>query len=101
MPFENLVKYTQSLLMHSIIHKYSPQALHNTWIFNFERNPDVHLRNAEDLYIPFSRSEQANRLPFFALPRLWNELPPFKLTPEPSIFRPLLKEHVLPYPNLL
>jgi hypothetical protein len=99
MPFDNLVKYSQSLLMHSIVHKYSPQALHDTWIFNFERNPDVHLRNGDDLYIPLARSEQSSKLPIFALPRLWNELPPFKLTPELSIFRPLLKEYFLPTPN--
>jgi hypothetical protein len=94
MPFDNLVKYTQSLLVHSIIHKYCPPSLHNTWSFNHERNP-LMLRNAEDLYIPLARSDQASKLPYFAWARLWNELPPLKLTPVPTIFRPMIKDHFL------
>jgi hypothetical protein len=94
MPFDNLVKYTQSLLVHSIIHTYCPPSLHNTWLFNHERNP-LMLRNAEDLYIPLARSDQASKLPYFAWARLWNELPPLKLTPVPTIFRPMIKNHFL------
>jgi hypothetical protein len=57
-----LVKHSQSLLTHSIIHKYGPPSLHGTWIFNHERNPDVSLRNANDLYLPLALTEQIKRL---------------------------------------
>jgi hypothetical protein len=101
MPFNILVKHSQTLLAHSTIHKYGPPSFHGTWLFNHERNPDVMLRNANDLYIPLARTEQTKRLPYFAIARLWNELPDIKLTPEPSFFRYLIKQHFLLPPTTI
>jgi hypothetical protein len=95
MPFNNLVKYTQSLVTHSIVHNYAPGTLSNTWIFNHERNHNVMLRNAYDLYVPLARTDQIKRLPYFEWARLWNELPDFKLTPSPTLFKFNLKQHFL------
>jgi hypothetical protein len=50
MPFNNLVKYTQSLVTHSIVHNYAPSTLGNKQIYNHERNHNVMLHNAYDLY---------------------------------------------------
>jgi hypothetical protein len=50
------------MLTHSIIHKYGPPALHNQWQSNAERNPNLELRNANDLYIPLAKSEQVKNL---------------------------------------
>jgi hypothetical protein len=65
------------------------------WQYNHERNPKMLLRNANDLYVPMARTEQTKRLPYFELARLWNELPDIKITPEPSFFRYLIKQHLL------
>ena len=56
MPLKHLIIYSQSLLVHSIYHKYSPPSLHNTWITNGTRNGNRELRNADDLYVPFART---------------------------------------------
>jgi hypothetical protein len=49
------------MLTHSIIHKYGPSALHNQWQSNAERNADLELRNANDMYIPLAKSEQVKK----------------------------------------
>jgi len=95
MPFRQLIQYTQSLLIHSIYHKYSPPSLHNTWITNSMRNNELVLRNADDLYIPLARTEHVKKLPFFALPKLWNELYEQKYTRNPITFKIAIKSHFL------
>jgi hypothetical protein len=95
MPFETLVSYSQCIIMHSIIHKYCPPALHNTWVNNQDRNLNIMLRNADDLYVPLARTEQMKKLPFFHWAKLWNELPPLKLTLQPPTFKSLLAQHLL------
>jgi hypothetical protein len=49
--------------------------LHHTWTFNHERNIGRELRNEQDIYIALATSEQAKKLPFFALASIWNDLP--------------------------
>jgi hypothetical protein len=46
LPLEQLIIQTRGKLTHSVFHKYSPPALHNTWTTNYERNPDRALRDA-------------------------------------------------------
>lgn len=97
MPLKTLITYTQSLLMHSIIHKYSPVSLHNTWTRNRDRTDinDRNLRNADDLYIPTARTEQVKRLTYFSLPKMWNDLHEQKYTPNPTTFKIAIKHHFL------
>ena len=99
MPFKTLITYTQSILMHSIIHKYSPRSLHNTWVTNDQRNNRHDLRNGDDLYIPLARTDQVKKLPFFALPQMWNELHVQKHTPNPTTFKIAIKNHFLSLTN--
>ena len=99
MPLKNLITYTQSLLVHSIYHKYSPPSLHNTWLTNNMRNETRELRNADDLYVPFARTEQVKKMSFFALPRVWNELHEQKFTPNPITFKIAIKSHFLSLTN--
>ena len=95
MPLRSLITYTQSLLMHSIYHKYSPESLHNTWTTNADRPNDYNLRNDNDLYIPIAKTEQTKRLTFFALPKMWNDLYEQKYTPNPITFKIAIKQHFL------
>jgi hypothetical protein len=73
--------------MHSIYYKYSPSALHDTWILNAERDNEYSLRNANNFYIQATRYEHIKKLPYFALPRLWNSLDGLKLETNPLTFK--------------
>jgi len=95
MPLKTLIAYSQSLLMHSIYHKYSPDTLHNTWITNSDRHNDRDLRNGDDLYIPTARTEHTKRLTYFALPKMWNNLHEQKYTVNPITFKIAIKKHFL------
>ena len=81
LPLDHLITETRGILMHSIYHRYSPAALHNTWITNETRGHehDHDLRNRHHLYIPFARTDHVKRLIYFALPKTWNDLPDSKL----------------------
>jgi Reverse transcriptase (RNA-dependent DNA polymerase) len=95
MPLKTLITYQKSLLVHSIHHKYCPAALHNTWSTIAERNNAYNLRNANDYFIPHIINEQIRKLPYFSLPKLWNEMNIMKLTPNPTTFKIFLKDLLL------
>ena len=94
LPFDLLITQIKGLLVHSILNKYSPIALHNTWQTNQERDPNYGLWDAHLLYIPFARTDHVKRLPFFSLPKLWNDLPDFKLSRNHITFKIALKEYL-------
>jgi hypothetical protein len=98
LPFDKLVLYNQCTLLHSIVHEYSPRALHHTWTFNHERNIGRELRNEQDIYIALATSEQAKKLPFFALASIWNDLPYEKTYNNPTTFKIWLKNYVKELP---
>ena len=99
MPFKHLITYTQSLLVHSIYHKYCPLSLHNSWMTNSMRKDARDLRNADDLYIPFARTDHIKKLPYFALPKVCNELTEQIFTPNPTTFKIAIKQHFLSLTN--
>jgi hypothetical protein len=95
MPLRTMIEYTQSLLVHSIYHKYSPPSLHNTWITNGQRENNYDLRNAASLYTPPARTVHAEKLPYFALPKMWNNLTDQKFTQNPVTFKIEIKKYFL------
>jgi len=94
LPLNHLITLTQGQLMHSIYHKYSPQPLHDTWTTNHMRGNDHDLRNGLDLYTPLARTEHVKRLPYFALPMTWNNLPDVKLNANKTTFKIALRDHL-------
>ena len=94
LPLEHLILLTSGQLIHSIYYKYAPKALHNLWLTNEQRETQHELRDAHQLYIPFARTEHVKRLPFFSLPKIWNDMPDFKLTNNPTPFKIALKYHL-------
>ena len=52
LPLDDLIKYSQLKFMHNFYHNKLPFAFNETWISNRTRNPEVALRNADDLYVP-------------------------------------------------
>ena len=95
LPIEQLIKYTQSLLIHAIYHKHCPPSLQNTWTLNNQRNDNHNLRNSSELYVPLARTEHVKKLTLFALPKIWNNLPDFKSNPNKIAFKRTLKTHLL------
>ena len=94
LPLQHLITYSNALLMHSIYHKYAPPALHNLWTTNRQRNIDIDLRNGHDIYIPYARTDHVKRLPYFALPTCWNNLPDDRMTPNKTTFSIALKDYL-------
>jgi Reverse transcriptase (RNA-dependent DNA polymerase) len=97
LPVEKLVTYAQGCLTHSIIYKLGPPALDGQWTFNADRNPDLELRNGQDIYIPLAVSEQVKRLPLFSFAENWNKLPYDRLNPNHTTFRIAILNHVKSY----
>jgi hypothetical protein len=94
LPLDKLITYSQGLLTHAIVHKYSPPALHNQWVTNADRNIGRELRNDRDLYVPMAVTEQVKKLPICAFAENWNKLPIEKLYPNPVTFRICLSDHL-------
>jgi len=94
LPLQHLITYSNALLVHSINHKYAPPALHNLWTTNRQRNIDIDLRNGHDIYIPYARTDHVKRLPYFALPTCWNNLPDDRMTPNKTTFSIALKDYL-------
>jgi hypothetical protein len=80
-------------LMHSVIHKYGPWILEDQWLTNAARNPNIELRNRDDIYVPTASSDQVSKLPAIAYAKLWNSLPIEKQYPNPVLFRNIIKEY--------
>ena len=94
LPLEHLISLTCGQLTHSIYHKYAPKSLHNLWITNEQRDNNHELRNAHQLHIPFARTDHVKRLPYFSFPKIWNDLPDFKLTNNATTFKIALKYYL-------
>jgi hypothetical protein len=92
MPLKIMIEYSQSLLVHSIYHKYCPSSLHNLWITNGQRENNYNLRNSVNLYTPPARTAHVEKMPYFALPKMWNNLTDQKLTPNPTTFKIEIKK---------
>jgi hypothetical protein len=59
--------------MHSYFHHNLPFSFEQLWITNRDHLPNRVLRNANDLRIPPHHYASFKKLPFFSLPKIWNE----------------------------
>jgi hypothetical protein len=75
LPFEKLLILNKLLFMHSIAYNYAPTSFNGTWPTNQNRNNDYNLRNNDLFTLPPFRIELFKKLPLYALPLAWNELP--------------------------
>ena len=64
------------------------------WLTNEQHENHYDLRDAHQLYIPFARTDHVKRMPYFSFPRIWNELPDFKLTNNATTLKIALKYHL-------
>jgi hypothetical protein len=95
LPLEKLITYNKVKFMHSYINRKLPISFAEMWISVRERNPNLALRNANDLYVPPHRIELVKRLPLCAFPKAWNSMPEFKNNARIGKFLKDLKSHLL------
>ena len=78
LPFFDLLEFMKIKFMHSFYFKNLPSSLSNMWTLKRTRNQVQELpalRNEDDFYIPFARTDQTSLLPQTSFPKLWNLLP--------------------------
>jgi hypothetical protein len=68
-----MIKFTNLKFMHNYIHQRLPFSFNETWLFNFMRNPNQELRNANDLYVPAHHFATVKCFPLFSFPQAWND----------------------------
>ena len=95
LPLPDLIVYSQMKFMHNFSFNKLPFSFQEMWLTNRMRNPQVHLRNSEDLYIIPHRLESLKRMPLFTLPMLWNNEDISKLNPSCSHYLKGLKSRLL------
>ena len=78
--------------MHTVYYGYAPPSFSNTWQTQAQRNPDLNLRNATDIYVPFPRIDLFKRMPIYALPHTWNSHDIVRYYANRTTFRYALQE---------
>jgi hypothetical protein len=96
LPLQQLIQYFKIQFMQQYKFKHLPSAFENEWFSNEERYASqdlMPLRNNDDFFVPFARTGQAERIPLFALPKIWNDFPDIILKSEANklIFNSKLK----------
>jgi hypothetical protein len=95
LPFDDLITYSQLKFMHGFSHGKLPISFNETWVLNRVRNPDLALRNADNLYIPAHHFATTKRFPLFTFPRVWNEANAIKHNPSQRVFLKSIKSAML------
>ena len=81
--------------MHKFIHNILPFSFSETWITNRARNPNLELRNVDDLYIPPHNFATTKRFPLFSFPRIWNDEPVTKYNPSLKLYLKSVKSAMI------
>jgi len=86
LPLDELIMYSQLKFMHAFFHNKLPISFNEMWVSNRNRNPDLDLRNADNLYVPAHHFATTKRFPLFAFPKSWNEASALKYNPSQRAF---------------
>ena len=95
LPLENLITYSQLKFMHNFYNNNIPLSFTEMWVTNRSRNPQINLRNAENLHVPAHSFDSIKRLPLFTFPTKWNEDCISKFNPNCKQYLKLLKVKLL------
>ncbi len=66
LPLDKVITHAKLTFMHSVYYGLY------TWQTQAQRNPELNLRNATDIYIPFPCIDLLKRIPLYSLPNTWN-----------------------------
>lgn len=75
LPFPQLCDFFKLQFMHSFKNNFLPNSFNNSWVTNRirrENQAEIELRNDDELYIPFVRTNNFFKFPLISFPRLWN-----------------------------
>jgi hypothetical protein len=86
LPFNELIKFSKCMLMHSIHYNYN-QNFTNVWTQNNQRNHDINLRNDDDYYLPQVNKEFFRRSTLYSIPNTWNALGDIKFQQNRTTFK--------------
>ncbi len=81
--------------MHKFSYNRLPISFSEMWVTNRVRNPNVILRNADDLYVPAHHFATTKRFQFFSFPKLWNDCDGIKLNLNENIFTKSVKSALI------
>jgi len=95
LPIDKLIKLFNLKFMHNFAHGRLPLSFADMWTTNRARNPNLELRNAEDLYVPAHKFASLKRLPYFQFPKIWNEANILKRNPSKCAFTRSMKTALL------
>jgi hypothetical protein len=95
LPLNEFIKYSALKFMHKFKHRRLPFTFNDTWLTNRARNPELILRNADNLYVPAHNLASIKRFPLFTFPKIWNEDVNNKLHPSPYIYLKSVKSALL------
>ena len=95
LPLEELIKYSQLRFMHDYFHGRLPLSFNEIWIQNRNRNPDLALRNANNLYVPAHHFATTKRFPLYTFPKIWNDAVDIKYNPSKRTFLKSVKSALL------
>jgi hypothetical protein len=100
LPLDSLIEYFKLQFVYLFINNHLPISFANTWINNSARRDDgdgPSLRNALDLFVPYSRLMSTSRHPLISFPKAWNEFNAIeiKFAASKSIFNKALKKFFL------
>jgi hypothetical protein len=81
LPFDKLIDCTVLQFMQRFVNDYLPVSFVNEWQTNASIRGDniLLLRNQDNLYIPFSRTNFVERLPLISFPKLWTNFQSFDI----------------------
>jgi hypothetical protein len=95
LPLDEMIKYSRLKFMHNYVHNNLPFSFNEIWSYNYMRNPERVLRNANDLYVPAHHFATVKRFPLFLFPLIWNEEDVRKLNPSLTSYCKMLKASLL------
>ncbi len=61
LPLEKIITHAKLSFMHTVYYETAPTSFNNIWQTQAQRNPELNLRNATDIYLPFPRIDLFNR----------------------------------------
>jgi hypothetical protein len=78
LPLADLITQFNLKFFHSYVFNHTPLAFNGTWLTNRvqRNNENLNLRDDDEYFIPRHRTDLISRLPYFNLPRLWNQFSP-------------------------
>jgi hypothetical protein len=92
LPLEKIILQAKLTFMHSVYYEHAPTSFLNIWTTLEQRHPELNLRNATDISLPFPRIELYKKLPIYSLPSAWNETGDFRYQRNRFTFQMALRE---------